>query len=474
MKNLIWFRNDLRIEDNPALQAAAAQASKGIVALYIITPSTWQKHRKSSCQVAWILAHLKALSQTLSEYQIPLWIRQVDTFSEIPNFLTELIKTHAFDALFFNQQYEYDELKRDESVSTSLNTIGCPCFQFEDQTIVPPGKLKTKTGDPFKVFTPFKKAWLSWVEDKKITKAIQINPLKNCIAKSDPIPDRIQGFDNTIDLSPWAVGEIAASKKLEAFCEVSIQNYAKERDYPGLDATSRLSPYFAIGVLSPHQCVRMLMQTLKVNNLSDLCAQEGPSAWLNEIIWREFYRHILYFFPRVSMNQPFQLKTKALNWKKDPLAFKAWCEGNTGIPVVDAAMRCLNQTGWLHNRLRMITAMFLSKNLFQDWRTGEAYFMSRLLDGDLASNNGGWQWSASTGTDAAPYFRVFNPVLQSEKFDPEGEFIRRFCPELSHLDSHAIHLPFERGIQPNEINYPAPIVDLKISRHYAIAQFKAL
>lgn len=474
MKNLIWFRSDLRIQDNPALQAAVA-TDEGLIALYFITPLTWRQHNKSPCQVAWILSHLKALSLALAEYQIPLWIHQVNTFAEIPHYLASLIKAHHLDAVFFNQQYEHDEQQRDKAVVAALKEIGCPCFCFEDQTVVPPGKLMTQGHSPFKVFTPFKKAWLSWVEEKKAYKITPaVKPLKIRLAESDPIPTFVEGFHNTVDISSWPIGEAAASKKLSEFCAHRIQRYAKERDYPAMDATSYLSPYLAMGALSPRQCIMAMLETLKLNDLHSISTQEGPASWLNEIIWREFYRHILYFFPRVSMNQPFQLKTEKLKWIEDVAAFNAWCEGRTGIPIVDAAMRCLNQTGWMHNRLRMIVAMFLSKNLFQDWRKGEAYFMSHLLDGDLASNNGGWQWSASTGTDAAPYFRVFNPVLQSEKFDPQGIFIRRFCKELEKLDNHVIHMPFERGIKSGQIDYPQPIVNLKASRLFAIAQFKGL
>ncbi len=475
MKGMIWFRNDLRIEDNPALYAATSKAKDGVIGIYIMTPETWHRHKKSACQVMLILKHLKALRDALLTLNIPLWVREVNDFADVPVLFASLVKKHEIEAFFFNRQYEYDEAKRDQAVLATLKNLGCACYNFDDQTIVPPGALKTQNGLPFKVFTPFKKAWLLWVEQEKTYQTgPAAKPLKSLCAKPDPIPTQIKGFHNTVDIRAWPIGEAEVSKKLTSFCAHRLVDYAKARDYPALNATSQLSPYLAIGVLSPRQCVHAVLKALKAREIQAIYDHEGYECWLSELIWREFYRHILYFFPRVSMNQPFQRVTQRLKWRDDPSGFKDWCTGNTGIPLVDAAMRCLNQTGWMHNRLRMVTAMFLSKNLFLDWRLGEAYFMAHLLDGDLASNNGGWQWSASTGTDAVPYFRVFNPVLQSEKFDPQGTFIRQFCPELADLDHHTIHFPFERGIKAGVIEYPKPRVDLKRSRLYAIQQFKQL
>jgi len=243
--------------------------------------------------------------------------------------------------------------------------------------------------------------------------------------------------------------------------------YKEDRDFPAIDGTSLLSPYLASGIISGRQCRQAARDAL-----ADGGNSEGLFTWETEIAWRDFYIHILYHYPRVGMHRAFTPETEQLQWNQSEEHMRAWQQGQTGIPSVDAAMRHLRTTGWMHNRLRMVTAMFLSKNLFLDWRLGEAWFMSNLVDGFLASNNGGWQWSASTGTDAAPYFRVFNPVTQGQRFDPEGEFIRHWVPELAKMDSKRIHEPWKGGVLPG--GYPRPIVDLKESRKEAIAHFQAL
>jgi deoxyribodipyrimidine photo-lyase len=475
MKGLVWFRKDLRTDDQPALSHACNQCTKGLIALYIITPKTWKRHHRSACQSDFILKHLKSLSNSLNQLKIPLFITEVPSFQEIPEALFSFVKKYKIDKVFFNQQYEWDEKKCDENTVEFLKNKGCQVLQCHDQTIIPFEKLMTQKGKSFKTFTPFKRAWINLIEkENHYLKIYKPGKSKLELARPDNIPSTVRGFENAVDISGWPIGEILAKEKLMHFCQSSIKNYDKNRDYPALNASSQISPYLAIGVLSAKQCLTILLDQLKVKSISDLSSQKGPATWLSELIWREFYRYILYFFPRVSMSKPFLLWTDQLKWSKNSKHFKAWCEGKTGIPIIDAAMRCLNQTGWMHNRLRMITAMFLSKNLFQDWRKGEAYFMAHLLDGDFASNNGGWQWCASTGTDAAPYFRIFNPILQSQKFDPKGKFIRQFCPELADLKDAEIHAPFENKQIVEKYPYPKPIVDLKQSRIYAIEQYKKL
>ncbi len=233
-----------------------------------------------------------------------------------------------------------------------------------------------------------------------------------------------------------------------------------------------LSPYLTAGVLSVRQCAAA---AIEANDGQLDGGHEGIVQWIDELVWREFYKHILVGFPRVSMHRAFKLETERLVWTDNDSQFEAWCHGQTGVPIVDAAMRQLTTTGWMHNRLRMITAMYLSKNLFIDWRRGERFFMQHLIDGDLAANNGGWQWAASTGTDAAPYFRIFNPVSQSKRFDPEGAFIRQFVPELADLDDSEIHDPScLPSLVRSRLDYPEPLVDLSVSRKKAIDAFKAL
>lgn len=272
----------------------------------------------------------------------------------------------------------------------------------------------------------------------------------------------------------WGAGEKEAQKKLKVFCQDKIYDYHKNRDCPNIDGTSQLSPYLAQGVISPRQCITAALEACNIADIDAMKKIDGASTWISELIWRDFYNHIIYFHPDICRHKPFKLKTDNIPWRYDDKLLEAWKSGMTGFPVVGAGMRQLLQTGWMHNRLRMVTAMFLSKILLLDWRLGENHFMGYLIDADFAANNGGWQWCASTGTDAVPYFRIFNPTTQGQRFDPAGDFIRQFCPELAHLDSKAIHNPFAFGVKPNELKYPQPIVDYKLMRQSTIDLFKRL
>jgi deoxyribodipyrimidine photo-lyase len=265
-------------------------------------------------------------------------------------------------------------------------------------------------------------------------------------------------------------------KLLREFITKRGDDYKAKRDFPAIDGTSSLSPHLAIGTVSPRQCVIAAMEAntsgkgSKLDNGSD-----GLVHWISEVMWREFYIHILVGYPRVCMHRAFQLSTEQLRWNENPTHFEAWCQGKTGVPIVDAGMRQLLATGWMHNRMRMVTAMYLTKNLFIDWRKGEKWFMQHLVDGFLASNNGGWQWSASTGTDAAPYFRIMNPVSQSQKFDAQGEYIRTFVPELRDVEGEGIHEPWELPLLlRTKLDYPEPLVNLTKSRQDAIDKFASL
>jgi Deoxyribodipyrimidine photolyase len=266
----------------------------------------------------------------------------------------------------------------------------------------------------------------------------------------------------------WPAEDRTALDLLDDFIEDKMAHYKTDRDLPAVDGTSRLSPYLNIGVISVRQCMQALFQD-GYFQIEDV----GQQTWLDELLWREFYLQTLFDFPRVSKHQPFKQNTNKIQWRNAPEDLAAWQQGQTGIPIVDAGMRQMLATGWMHNRVRMITAMFLCKNLLIDWRLGESWFMQHLIDGDLAANNGGWQWCASTGMDAVPYFRIFNPVSQSLKFDPNGDYIRKWVPELAHLDAKSIHEPYAKN--PDlELDYPKPIVDLKASRVRAIEAFKQI
>ena len=287
------------------------------------------------------------------------------------------------------------------------------------------------------------------------------------------MPQAIPGFETPAQAlrDLWPAGEDEAHERLARFTSEQIHYYQDERDLPAKPGTSQLSTYLAAGVLSPRQC---LHAALGSNNGEFESGSPGVFTWVNELLWREFYKHVLVGFPRVSRHRAFKPETEYLPWRNAPTELAAWQEGRTGVPIVDAAIRQLLATGWMHNRLRMVVAMFLTKNLLIDWREGERFFMRHLIDGDLAANNGGWQWSASTGTDSVPYFRIFNPLSQSERFDPEGQFIKHWLPELAALNKKEVHNPASAGGLFGVADYPAPIVDLKKSRERALSAFKSL
>ncbi|MBL3557272.1 MULTISPECIES: deoxyribodipyrimidine photo-lyase [Marinobacter] len=464
MTQLVWFRNDLRVADNAAL-TAACQKQQPVRACFVVTPDQWREHHWSPARVRFVLDHANALAEELAKLGIPLSFITATTFTDSIEKLEDFCRRRSIRHVHFNEEYGVNERRRDKALKQALDTAGIAVNKYRDQTVAPVGSILTQQEQPYSVFTPFSRRWRSWIDAAQPT----LFPIP------DPVGDTVEpatyhqtpgGFDNP---PPRLVetGEDAAHRQLERFLDNRAGDYKKLRDLPSVDGTSLLSPYLANGVLSGRQCLIAARQHQGMGG-----NQEGLATWTNEIAWRDFYINILYHYPRVSMHRAFKPETEALEWNTPGETFEAWKAGNTGIPIVDAAMRQLNQTGWMHNRLRMITAMFLTKNLFIDWRLGEAYFMSKLVDGFLASNNGGWQWSASTGTDSAPYFRVFNPATQSERFDPKGEFIRMYVPEIARLENKRIHQPWSGGVIPG--GYPRPIVDLKESRKEAITRFQAL
>ena len=464
MTQLVWFRNDLRVADNAALTAACKQ-QQPVQACFIVTPAQWMEHDWSPARVRFVLDHANALSEELAKLGISLSFMTAATFADSIEKLEEFCRRESIRHVHFNEEYGVNERRRDKAVKHALDEIGVAVNKYRDQTVAPVGNILTQQGEPYSVFTPFSRRWRSWIDEAQPTLFPIPKPVGDAVE-----PPHYEGLPKSFDAPPPRLvetGEDAAHRQLEQFLDNHGGDYKDLRDLPSVDGTSLLSPYLANGVLSGKQCLIAARQQQGMGG-----NQEGLATWTNEIAWRDFYINILYHYPRVSMHRAFKPETEALQWNTPGENFEAWKAGNTGIPIVDAAMRQLNQTGWMHNRLRMITAMFLTKNLFIDWRLGEAYFMSKLVDGFLASNNGGWQWSASTGTDAAPYFRVFNPATQSERFDPDGEFIRKYVPEIAKLDNKRIHQPWSSGVIPR--GYPRPIVDLKESRKEAIANFQAL
>jgi deoxyribodipyrimidine photo-lyase len=377
---------------------------------------------------------------------------------EIPKLVNKL----KINAVFVNEDYEPKAKSRDEMVKARLSKIGKPFLCYKDQVIFSGSEVLKENGDSYRKFTPYKNAWLKKLGKAEIASYQPTFKKLNCSVDTHNFSmPTLEEMGFTKSSIAWTAGSKSAHKILSSFSE-KIGDYENDRNFPSIKGTSILSPHLRFGTISIRTCLREAMKN----------RTKGNSTWISELIWREFYQMILDRNPKVETEE-FQSKTRGIVWPGKKEHFKAWCQGQTGFPIVDAAMRQLNTTGWMHNRLRMITASFLVKDLLIDWRLGENYFAEKLIDFDLASNNGGWQWCASTGCDAQPYFRIFNPWTQSRKFDESGEFIRKFVPELSALSNKEIHEPHLRKDRSKELKYPKPIVDHKIQRDLALRLFKA-
>ena len=439
MTAIWWIRRDLRLTDNAALHTALEADS--VIPVFILDPAfdSASPRRKN-----FLYEGLHALDKDLrgrNSYLVPRNGNPLDALSQLIN------ETRA-DAIFAEEDFTPYARRRDAGIARRL-----PLHLIHGQTVHHPERVKKADGTPYTVYTPFSKAWKARLE------TIHLLPAPNHI----PTPAGI----HTEPLPPFQVnpgfpaGETEALHRLEQFTNDHIANYPENRNRLDLDGTSSLSPYLRFGMLGLRQAVHTAKRAPR--DLSrhagdmNVAVPRGAEVWLNELIWREFYIQILYHFPHVARSA-FNPLLANIPWRNNVSEFEAWKRGETGVPVVDAGMRQLKQTGWMHNRARMIVASYLVKDLLIDWRWGEAWFMENLLDGDLAANNGGWQWTAGTGTDAAPYFRIFNPVLQSAKFDPNGEYIRKWIPELRGVDAKDIHAPWEMGIKVN--GYPEqPIIE---------------
>ena len=471
---LMWFRADLRVRDNPALHAAAKMADRGVIGVFLLAPDQWREHDWADIKVDFILRTLETLRNDLDDRNIPLLIVEAPRFGDAPDALLEIADQYDCDVLYHNAEYEVNEQERDDDVRKAFERSDRSVRMYHDQCLYRPGSVRTGNDDFYSVFTPFKKKCIKLMKDDGVPEPLGLPKKQDggIVAASD-VPASVDGFDQQRGQPDrWPAGASAAQKRLKAFIRDRVDDYDDQRDIPAVDGTSVLSPYLACGAVSVRQC---LEAALEVNQNKLDAGKTGVVGWITELLWRDFYRHFLIGYPRVSMNRPYKLDTENITWKDNDDHFEAWTEGKTGFPIVDAAMRQLRDIGWMHNRLRMITAMFLTKDLFIDWRRGEQWFMRRLIDGDLASNNGGWQWSASTGADAAPYFRIFNPSSQSKKFDPDGEFIRRYVPELEDVPGKKIHDLSDRDDDWfDEVGYPKPIVDHGEAREHAIEAFKSL
>ncbi|MCD9525742.1 deoxyribodipyrimidine photo-lyase [Photobacterium carnosum] len=472
---LVWLRADLRVSDNTALNRAIASGLP-VIAAYIATPMQWYQHYVSGRQIDLIERRLHVIKQQLHDINIPLLIIEGDDFSVATDIIINVCQQYQISAVYCNRQHAWNEKQRDRAVEQALLTQDKQWHCSDDFCVLPPGSVVTKQQQMYKVFTPYRNAWLTQFlmhNYQPVTNSDTVTPSAQCadlLAGNIDASCNIQTFNYTKqDSVLWPVDDSEIQQRLQMFCETKAEYYQQQRDFPAIDGTSCLSPYLAIGALSARQCLAALLQTLP--QCVEINKDNGAFVWLSEVVWREFYNHLLDSDGRLSKNQPFQLYTDNVRWLENSDHVHAWQQGQTGFPLVDAAMRQLATTGWMHNRLRMITASFLTKDMLCDWRIGEQWFMQQLIDGELASNNGGWQWAASTGTDAQPYFRVFNPTTQSERFDPNGEFIRQWLPELKSVPDKYIHAPsLWSGF--GRVNYPLPIVDHKQMRLLAIERYK--
>ncbi len=471
--SILWFRLNLRLADNPAL--CAAQRSGGpVVPVYIWSPDEEHPWAPGGASKWWLHQSLAALEASLRAFGSRLILRRgpaVDT-------LLALAKEAGAKAVFWNRRYEPAVIARDQAVQAALRAEGIEAESFNATLLHEPWTIQNHSGKPFQVFTPFWRHCLS-LDDPAVPSAA---PRK--IASPKRWPESLELDD--LELEPrlnwakgfhriWQPGEVGAAAALKEFLSRAFDHYGEKRNRPDVAGTSRLSPHLHFGEISPHQVW---------HGIKSLAAQRGLAAnewrrsqFLVEIGWREFAHHLLYYFPHTPA-EPLREKFRRFPWRQDAAWLKAWQRGRTGFPIVDAGMRELWTTGWMHNRVRMIVASFLVKDLLISWQEGARWFWDTLVDADLANNTLGWQWTAGCGADAAPFFRVFNPGTQGEKFDPNGDYVRRWCPELATLPTDWIHRPDKApaavlraaGLEPGR-DYPQPIVSHAIAREVALEAF---
>jgi len=473
-RTLVWFRRDLRDFDHAALHAALRDSSAAYCAFVFDREILDPLDDRADRRVEFILESVSDLDAALRAAGGGLMVRHGFARDVIP----ELARLVGVDAVYANHDYEPQAIARDAAVAQALAAQGVALRTFKDQVVFERDEVLARSGTPFSVFTPYKRAWLQALQPSHLA----THPV-DAHARSLATPP--SGFDLTLptlealgfartNLRALGItpGMRGGALRFADFRD-RIDDYREARDYPSVKGPSYLSVDLRFGTVS----IRQLAAYAHARSLQP--GGDGAATWLSELIWREFYAQILWHHPRV-VDSAFRPEYDALPFRNDRDQFARWSAGTTGYPIVDAAMRQLNQTGYMHNRLRMIVASFLVKDLLVDWRWGERYFAEKLNDFDLASNNGGWQWAASTGCDAQPYFRIFNPVTQSERFDAKGAFIRRYVPELAALHDDEIHAPWQLGAQVQRArdvvigrDYPAPIVDHAVARTQALALFKS-
>ncbi|KAI5789556.1 putative deoxyribodipyrimidine photo-lyase Phr1 [Pyronema domesticum] len=474
-----WFRTDLRMEDNSGLHKAS-KLGVPVIALYVHSPQDLEAHVVAPAKTDFMIRSLGELKKELAEKNIPLWVETVEKRKDIPKRITELVKQWNANVLFANMEYEVDELRRDTKLIKLGMENDIAVNIVHDVCAVPPGELVTKsTKTPFTVFSPWFRAYCFELFENPALLNLYPSPADNPPSFAtekqklftSPLPSSpldIEKISTLITLFPAGASE--ANSRLKSFLETKGKAYQDTRNTPSIDGTSSLSPYFAAGCLSS----RTAIHHAKASNNGRLSGGGGGiDCWISEVGWRDFYKHVIAGFPHVCMNTPFKPLYTQLPWLPDPLPhFTAWRTGLTGYPFIDAAMRHLSFSHFMPNRLRMVTATFLCKDLHIDWRLGEAHFSSLLIDGDFSANNGGWSWCASVGVDAQPYFRIFNPMDQGRKWDKEGEYIRRWVPELKDVVGDEIHWPSDNIRE--KMGYPKAIVDHKVESKIAVEAYKAV
>jgi len=451
---LVWFRNDLRIEDHPALYQAAASGCP-VLPVYLHTPRPRSQWMRGGASNWWLHHALQDLQAELTQLGSPLILRSGESEEEL---LRTLLKETGADRVYWNRRYEPDAVELDTRLKQLL-----PATSFSGSVLREPGTVSTQSGGPYKVFTPYYRACSKLGPPKE-----PLGKPASLKAPCTPLQSEDLAAWNLLPALDWDTGMKeawtptlrGAEERLKVFLEEAAGVYKQERDFPDITGTSRLSPWLHFGQLSPrriwHEC-DAVQQTRG--------GGEGIEAYTRQLVWRDFAIQMLFHFPHTD-TEPLQEKYAAFPWKQDATGLRAWQQGRTGYPIVDAGMRELWTTGWMHNRVRMIVASFLVKDLLISWTEGAAWFWDTLVDADLANNTFGWQWAGGCGADAAPYFRIFNPVRQSEKFDAKGGYIRKWVPELRNLSDKEIHAPWEMTHPPE--NYPAPIVDHKAARDRAL------
>ena len=477
-----WFRSkDLRIQDNIGLHNASSFAKDhktALLAFYVNCPAEFEWHGTSPARTDFIFENLRIMQQELKELNIPLVILDAPERKDIVPTAIKFIEEHDISHVYANYEYEVDELRRDTKFVTNLESKACVSLHH-DQTVVEPGTMKTNAGGPMKVFTPYHKTWLAVVKDDPSLLDTVPSPSKVDAKLSDPHKSL---FDSTIPSPPasksfaskeettrirklWPAGHKAAVDRLNKFISKHLEKYGETRSDPSKDSTSRLSPYFAAGVISMRETLTAFKKYNEGSaDFSSTGTSTGAAAWVREIVFRELYRQTTLTTPHTSMNLPQNLKFDFVKWEVDEEGWKKWCEGQTGMPLIDAGMRQLNHEAWMHNRARMNVSSYLYCNLLLDYRRGERYFAEHLIDWDLSNNTQGWE----------PSYTVFNPISQAERNDPSGDYIRKWVPELKGLEGKAVFDPHGRlGKKEFEkLGYPAPHVDWAETKARCMERFK--